>query len=84
MCIRDRFTHAELDDGLSWWDVFGLSLLAGVGFAVSLLIGELAFGAGSRMDDHAKIGVLAGSLLATALASVVLRARDRTYRREES
>lgn len=77
-----RFTHARLDDELSWWDVFGLSLLAGVGFTVSLLVGELAFGAGSTADEHVKIGVLAGSLIAIALAAVVLRVRDRSYRPE--
>ena len=42
-----RFTRAELDEDLAWVDVIGLSLLAGIGFTVSLLIGELAFGAGS-------------------------------------
>ena len=76
-----RFTHAQLDEDLSWWDILGLSLLAGVGFTVSLLVGELAFGAGSPQDEHAKIGVLAGSLLAILLAAVVLRTRDRAYRR---
>ena len=76
-----RFTHAQLDENLSWWDVLGLSLLAGVGFTVSLLVGELAFGAGSPQDEHAKIGVLAGSLLAILLAAVVLRTRDRAYRK---
>lgn len=79
--VVQRFTHAELDEGLNWWDVLGLSLLAGVGFTVSLLIGELAFGAGSAQDEHVKIGVLLGSLLAAALAAVVLRARNRHYRR---
>ncbi len=76
-----RFTHAQLDENLSWWDILGLSLLAGVGFTVSLLVGELAFGAGSPQDEHAKIGVLAGSSLAILLSAVVLRARDRAYRR---
>ena len=76
-----RFTHAELADELSWWDVLGLALLGGVGFTVSLLVGELAFGAGSPRDDLVKIGVLAGSLLAAALATVVLRIRNRVYRR---
>jgi NhaA family Na+:H+ antiporter len=76
-----RFTRATLDDELSWVDVLGLSLLAGVGFTVSLLIGELAFGVGSRRDDLVKIGVLAGSLLAALLAAVVLRLRNRTYRK---
>jgi NhaA family Na+:H+ antiporter len=57
----------------------GLALLAGVGFTVSLLIGELAFGAGTERDDHSKIGVLLGSLLSAVLATIVLRARNRHY-----
>ena len=76
-----RFTHADLDDELSWVDVVGMAMLAGIGFTVSLLIGELAFGSGTVADDHAKVGVLVGSLIATALATVVLRARNRVYRR---
>ncbi|WP_111766855.1 Na+/H+ antiporter NhaA [Nakamurella deserti] len=76
-----RFTRAELDADLAWVDVFGLALLAGVGFTVSLLIGELAFGAGSPADDHVKVAVLTGSILASLLAAVVLRLRNRVYRR---
>ncbi|TQJ49246.1 Na+/H+ antiporter NhaA [Phycicoccus sp. SLBN-51] len=76
-----RFTRAELDEDLSWWDVLGLSLLAGIGFTVSLLVGELAFGTGSERDDHVKLAVLMGSVLAALLASVVLRTRNRVYRR---
>ncbi|MGH3870427.1 MAG: Na+/H+ antiporter NhaA [Pseudonocardiaceae bacterium] len=76
-----RFTRAQLADDLSWWDVLGLALLAGIGFTVSLLIGELAFGAGSIRDDHVKVGVLGGSLLAALLATVVLRIRNTVYRR---
>ena len=75
-----RCTRATLDDGLAWVDVAGLALLAGMGFTVSLLIGELAFGAGSARDDHVKIAVLVGSLTAAVLASVVLRVRNRAYR----
>ncbi len=78
--LVSRFTRAELNDDLAWSDVVGLSLLAGVGFTVSLLIGELAFETGSIRQDNMKIGVLVGSLLAIALASVVLRSRDRVYR----
>ena len=74
------FTRADLDDGLSWADVAGLAVLGGVGFTVSLLIGELAYGTGSVRDDHVKIGVLAGSVLAALLAGVVLGTRNRTYR----
>lgn len=75
-----RFTRAQLDEDLAWTDVFGLSLLAGVGFTVSLLVGELAFGAGSPRDDHVKLAVLLGSLIAALLATVVLRRRERHYR----
>lgn len=79
--LVQRFTRARLAAGLSWWDVSGLGLLAGVGFTVSLLIGELAFGMGSVRDGNAKLGVLLGSLVAAGLAAVVLRVRNRHYRR---
>ena len=76
-----RLERAQLDPDLSWWDLLGLALLAGIGFTVSLLIGELAFGPGTERDDHVKVAVLAGSLAAAALAAIVLRARTRVYRR---
>jgi NhaA family Na+:H+ antiporter len=75
-----RFTRARLAAGLSWWDVLGLALLSGIGFTVSLLIGELAFGPASDQDANVKVGVLLGSLLSALLASVVLRIRNRRYR----
>lgn len=81
--LTARFTRAELSEDLDWSDVLGVSFLAGIGFTVSLLIGELAFGAGSDRDDHVKAAVLAGSLLAAALAAVVLVRRNRHYRRLE-
>ncbi len=76
-----RFTRAQLDDDIAWWDVAGLALLSGLGFTVSLLIGELAFGVGSARDDHVKLAVLTGSLGAALLAAVVLRRRNAHYRR---
>ncbi|GAA2559239.1 Na+/H+ antiporter NhaA [Pseudonocardia hydrocarbonoxydans] len=79
--LVQRFTHAQLDEGLSWWDVLGLSMLAGIGFTVSLLIGELAYDAESGLGDTVRIGVLSGSLLAAFLATLVLRVRNRHYRR---
>jgi NhaA family Na+:H+ antiporter len=79
--LVSKTTRADLDESLSWLDVVGLAILAGIGFTVSLLIGELAFGAGSERDEHVKVGVLTGSLLASLLATVVLRLRNRVYRR---
>jgi NhaA family Na+:H+ antiporter len=76
-----KFTHASLDDELAWRDVLGVSLLAGIGFTVSLLIGELAFGHGTPAGDDVKIGVLVGSVIAGVLASLVLLSRNAAYRR---
>ncbi|WP_269938288.1 Na+/H+ antiporter NhaA [Arthrobacter sp. HY1533] len=76
-----KTTKAKLDDGLKWVDVAGLSLLAGVGFTVSLLISELSFGSDSPHYSHAKVAILAGSVLAALLAAVVLRSRNRHYRK---
>lgn len=73
------FTRAQLDRGLSWWDVTGMGFLAGIGFTVSLLIGDLAFD-GDR-EAEVKIAVLAASLLAAALGTGLLAFRDRFYRR---
>lgn len=76
-----RFTRAELDKDLSWSDLLGVALLAGIGFTVSLLIGELAFGSGSDREDLVKGGVLLGSLTSAVLAALVLTRRNAVYRR---
>ncbi|MCF3139297.1 Na+/H+ antiporter NhaA [Paenarthrobacter sp. AR 02] len=79
-----KTTRASLDSGIAWIDLFGLALLAGIGFTVSLLIGELSFGAGSAHNDHAKVAILAGSLISALLAAVVLKARNRRYRQVQA
>nr|CRL75230.1 pH-dependent sodium/proton antiporter [Mycolicibacterium malmesburyense] len=73
-------TRANLDSAIRWVDVIGIAMLAGIGFTVSLLIGDLAYGIGSERDEFVKIGVLAGSLASAALAAVLLRMRNRQYR----
>ncbi|MEU0675221.1 Na+/H+ antiporter NhaA [Streptomyces sp. NPDC006172] len=75
-----RFTRAQLNPDLAWADVFGLAALAGIGFTVALLIGELAF-PGSEVGEHVKAAVLIASLAAALLAAVLLRLRNRVYRR---
>ncbi len=75
------FTRADLDDELAWTDVVGIAMLAGVGFTVSLLIGELAYPPGSPAAEEVKVGVIIGSVVAAGIAAVVLRQRNRVYRR---
>jgi len=82
--LMARFTRARLDPSLKWVDLFGMGLLAGIGFTVSLLVAELAFGADSPHNDHAKVAILAASVLAALLASLVLVGRNRRYRKIEA
>ena len=74
-----RFTRASLSDELTWSDVFALATLAGIGFTVSLLIGELAFTDDPVLADEAKAAVLCGSLIAAVLAAVLLKIRNAKY-----
>ena len=69
---------ARLPDGVGWLQVWGLSLIAGIGFTMSLFIGNLAF-ADPAQINAVKLGVLSGSVIA-ALAGVLilLRGRQRT------
>lgn len=74
------FTNAELDDELHWADIFGVAILGGVGFTVSLLVGDLAYADTADRAEQVKVGVLAGSVAAGAVAAAVLAARNRRYR----
>lgn len=74
-----KLTSATLDRSLSWWDVTAVSFLAGIGFTVSLLIGELSFGQ-ARVDE-VKMAVLFASTTAAIIGASLLSWRNRHYRR---
>ncbi|WP_097989329.1 Na+/H+ antiporter NhaA [Streptomyces sp. f51] len=78
--LTARFTKAELNKDLAWADVFAVASLAGIGFTVSLLIGELAFEGDADTVNEIKAAVLLGSLIAAILACVLLKIRVRKYR----
>ncbi len=78
--LTSKLTRRPLQKGLTWPDLTGVAILGGIGFTVSLLIGELAFGGNSEADDHVKIAVLVGSVSAAVLAGILLRLRNRRYR----
>ncbi|MCH7817758.1 MAG: Na+/H+ antiporter NhaA, partial [Proteobacteria bacterium] len=63
----------RLPTGVGWRHMYGISLLAGIGFTMSLFLGTLAF----TDPEHAKaarIGVLLGSTLSAVMGYLVLRA----------
>jgi NhaA family Na+:H+ antiporter len=76
--LLTRFTRAELNEGLLWRDLFGVAVVAGVGFTVSLLVSDLAFTGTER--EQAKTAVLLGSLVAGLAAAMVLGRRNRRHR----
>ena len=66
-----RLGIARLPAGVAWRQVYGMALVAGIGFTMSLFIGGLAFPGDAALLDQVKIGVLLGSLL-SAVAGVAI------------
>ena len=77
IAIADKIGFAPRPKNASWPEIWGVSVLCGIGFTMSLFIGELAFpGVGKLAMEHreeAKIGILGGSILSATLGYVVLR-----------
>ncbi len=67
---------AKLPDGLCWRSLLGYAWLAGIGFTMSLFIATLAFGE-ARPVNAAKLGIVAGSLLAGIVAAIILTTTGR-------
>jgi len=67
---------AKLPDGTSWWHLYGVALLAGIGFTMSLFIAGLAF-PDPEAFRSARLSVVVGSLLSAAGGVVVLRFANR-------
>jgi NhaA family Na+:H+ antiporter len=73
-----RFTRAEIGGDVTWRDLFGLAVLAGVGFTVALLVADLSYD--GKEAEAAKTAVLFGSVVAALLAGGILRRRNRHHR----
>ena len=70
--IAVKFGVAQMPDKSSWLSLYGVSILTGVGFTMSLFVGNLAFAENIQYIDGVKIGVLAGSLLSTVFGYFIL------------
>jgi NhaA family Na+:H+ antiporter len=68
-----RFGLASPLRGATWLQVYGVAMLCGIGFTMSLFIGSLAFPDDPARVEEAKVGILLGSLLSAAAGYLVLR-----------
>ena len=73
--LLTRLTRAQLNPDLSYRDVVGVAVLAGIGFTVSLLVSDLSFVGAER--DAAKAAVLVGSVVSALVGAALLGHRDR-------
>jgi NhaA family Na+:H+ antiporter len=84
--VAIRLGVARLPEGVSWAQMLGVGMLAGVGFTVALFINELAFDEAALIDDG-KIGIMIGSMVSAVLGLITLAAisrRDNPDLRTES
>ena len=72
----ERLGVAAFPTGVGWLQMTGVAAVAGIGFTVSIFIAGLAFEDGSLVEE-AKMGILAASVLATAIGATVLRVSRR-------
>ncbi|MDC2996431.1 Na+/H+ antiporter NhaA [Candidatus Pelagibacter sp.] len=63
--ISIKLKIAQMPSNTSWYNFYGVGILTGIGFTMSLFVGNLAFVENMQYMDGVKIGVLTGSLLST-------------------
>tara|TARA_R110000782_G_scaffold182437_5_gene272655 strand:+ start:3839 stop:5101 length:1263 start_codon:yes stop_codon:yes gene_type:complete len=71
LCVKTGF--ASMPRGATWMQIYGMALLCGIGFTMSLFIGALAFPGQELLIEEAKIGILLGSLASALVGFLLLR-----------
>ena len=71
--VADRVGFAPRPDNASWTEIWGTSILCGIGFTMSLFISGLAFTGNALLIEEAKIGILMGSLISAIVGYTILR-----------
>lgn len=69
----DRLGIANRPENASWPEIWGISILCGIGFTMSLFVSGLAFTGNALLIEEAKIGILLGSLLSSVVGYAILR-----------
>ena len=71
--IADKVGFANRPEGAGWAEVWGISILCGIGFTMSLFISGLAFEGQVLLIEEAKIGILLGSVISAVVGYAILR-----------
>jgi NhaA family Na+:H+ antiporter len=67
-----KFKFAEMPSNSNWLKFYGVGILTGIGFTMSLFVGNLAFAENNQYMDGVKIGVLSGSMLSAIIGYSLL------------
>ena len=67
-----KFKFAEMPSNSNWLKLYGVGILTGIGFTMSLFVGNLAFIGNNQNMDGVKIGVLSGSMLSALVGYLLL------------
>ena len=70
--VAIKLKFADLPNNSNWMSLYGVAILTGIGFTMSLFVGNLAFVENTEYIDGVKIGVLSGSLLSTIFGYFLL------------
>jgi Na+:H+ antiporter, NhaA family len=70
--VSVKLKFADMPNNSNWFNIYGVSILTGIGFTMSLFVGNLAFIENPQYIDGVKIGVLSGSLLSTVFGFLIL------------
>lgn len=81
--IFTKFTPLRLGEGVEYGDVFPISLTAGIGFTVALLISHLAFVGNEEWTAAGSLGVVVGTFISVVLAAIALTLRVKKLKKED-
>ena len=71
--VSIKLGYAQMPNNSTWLSLYGIGVLTGIGFTMSLFVGNLAFVENVKYLDDVKIGVLSGSLLSTVFGYLLLK-----------
>ena len=75
--VADKIGFAPRPHNASWTEIWGVTILCGIGFTMSLFVSGLAFAGNALLIEETKIGILIGSLLSSLVGYTILRMTTR-------